>query len=284
MKEKILILGSSGLAGKYMANFLKENKISFFSHSNLSDDSDFKCDLSFKKDIDKMLSNINPDVILNLVALTDVDLCERKLNLAYKINTETVQNLVSSLSNLDSCHLIHVSSDQLYDDPFLNSEDQIKLQNNYSLTKYLGESVCTVTNSTILRTNFFGKSFAFNRKSFSDWIIHNLKRKNQIKVFEDVYFNPLHLETFCECILKVIKLKKEGVYNLGSKKPISKAEFSFLISEHLELKDKYLNLASVRDLNLDAYRPKNMSMDCSKFEKAFNINLPNLTDEIKKLS
>ena len=47
----------------------------------------------------------------------------------------------------------------------------------------------------ILRTNFFGNSLV-DKQSFSDFIINNLKKKNKIYLFEDVYFNPLILNNF----------------------------------------------------------------------------------------
>ena len=51
------------------------------------------------------------------------------------------------------------------------------------------------------------------------------------------------------------------------------------------LKQRHANLkkGSIKDIDLTAPRPSDMRMDCSKFEKTFNIELPNLDEEIKSI-
>ena len=56
---------------------------------------------------------------------------------------------------------------------------------------------------------------------------------------------------------------------------------NILFTTHLD--DKFIEETTIEDLNLFTKRPKNMSMDCTKFEKTFNITLPNIDDEISKL-
>jgi dTDP-4-dehydrorhamnose reductase len=63
-----------------------------------------------------MVAKAAPDIIINLAALANVDICERHPQLAYLSNVKIVENLASSIRNLPiRCHLVHLSTDQVYD-------------------------------------------------------------------------------------------------------------------------------------------------------------------------
>ena len=64
-------------------------------------------------------------------------------------------------------HLIHISTDQIYDDSRPSIEADINIQNVYSFSKYAADLCVSSVSSTVLRTNFFGKSLCANRVSFS---------------------------------------------------------------------------------------------------------------------
>ena len=49
-------------------------------------------------------------------------------------------------------------------------------------------------------------------------------------MFSNIYFSPLYVKTLCNYLHKIIK-KKNGVYNVGSKGCISKAEFGLYFAD-----------------------------------------------------
>ena len=61
------------------------------------------------------LDEIRPDFIVNLVALTDVDECERSAPQGVCANVQVVEVLASWIQKNDYCHLIQISTDQVYD-------------------------------------------------------------------------------------------------------------------------------------------------------------------------
>lgn len=280
--ENIIIAGASGLLGTELSKFFHEKKI---AHKNLSKNSDTEiiCDLTSLTETLNLFEKYKPTILINLVALTDVDRCEVNINEAYKINTKTVENIVQASKNLENFFLIHISTDQIYDNINISKECDIHIKNNYALTKYAAEIAAKQVSSIILRTNFFGKGESSKQKSFSDWIIENLENNNEITLFDDVFFNPLHFNTLCNLILLAASKKFNGVYNVGNRTPVSKSDFAKKIANNFNLSLDNAIVGSVDDINLKAYRPKNMAMDCSHFEKMFNIKLPNLDEEIKKI-
>ena len=79
-----------------------------------------------------------------------------------------------------------------------------------------------------------------------------------------------------------VEQKVEGTLNLGSNEGMNKADFAFHFAKTLNLSTSNMKRAKITDAKfLNAYRPKNMIMNLSKFENRFNVKLPKLTEEIK---
>jgi dTDP-4-dehydrorhamnose reductase len=281
MQKKILVLGSKGLLGSEFTSNIYINNCEIIKHSRNSTDC-LNADLSSKNDTTKLLNKVNPDTILNLAGLTNVDHCERNPNEAYIGNVKIIENLTSwILQNKKETHLIQISTDQIYDGPGPHSEINISLNNYYAFSKYAGELVAKNVNSTILRTNFFGKSKARNRTSLTDWIFSALCNSQKIQVFEDVKFSPLSLKTLCKMIAIIIENNITGLYNLGSNKGMSKADFAFLFTERIKMNTDLLKRISADNANfLKCYRPKDMRLNIDHFENHTGITLPTLESEI----
>ena len=78
-----------------------------------------------------MLQQAKPDIIINLVSLTNVDDCEKFPDKAFRSNVTTIQNLVEGIKNyFPGCFLIHISTDQVYDGTDINSEKDINLSSS----------------------------------------------------------------------------------------------------------------------------------------------------------
>tara|TARA_B100000427_G_scaffold329779_1_gene347719 strand:- start:5578 stop:5847 length:270 start_codon:yes stop_codon:yes gene_type:complete len=82
-------------------------------------------------------------------------------------------------------------------------------------------------------------------------------------------------------IRHVLEYDISGIFNLGSRDGLSKADFAYSYSNFLNENRENTKLISVDDLNFLASRPKGMMMDVSKFESTFDIKLPTLLSEIE---
>ena len=183
------------------------------------------------------------------------------------------------------CHLVQISTDHIYDGPGLHTEELITITNNYGFSKYAGELAAIQVPSTILRTNFVGRSKVSHRVSMTDWVYHALITKKHIKVLNDVYFSPLSIKVLTEMIELVVQKKLIGVYNLGSSNGMSKADFDFAFAKSLKLPTNTMKRIKRSEATfLKAYRPEDMRMDSSKFENALGLKLPNLDDLIEPLA
>ena len=275
--KKILITGSTGFLGGYLCKKLsRNNKIYKLGHSKKSQ---YNFDLTKKKLLESVLSKIRPNIVINLVANTDVDNCERYKNKCFKTNVQTVKNLAYYSKKLDF-RIIHISTDQLYDANKYNKEHEVKIKNYYAKTKYIADKIVNTSNGCVLRTNFFGYNHS-NNKGIVNWI---LSTNDKIYLYKNMYFSPLYVKTLVKYIEIVTRNFNSGIYNLGSKNKISKSNFIKKIIKKFKLNLNYDEIMyNSRMIKTKAKRPLNMQMNVIKFERKFNIKLPSINKEISKV-
>lgn len=279
---RVLVTGGTGMLGSTLVPVLKAAGHSVDAQSRNSGGTS-SADLTDLQSTVSMLKESRPECIVNLVAQTNVDACEADLHSAYLLNVRTVENLAAAIRQYENVHFIQISTDQVYDGAGLSKEDDVRLTNNYAMTKYAGEIAATLVHGTVLRTNFFGPSALVGRLSFSDWLLKNFREHIPFTAFSDVIVNPLSMATLSLMINKVIQTPIAGVFNLGSQNPLSKAEVALQVANTFGLETTHMLMGSVDALALPARRPKNMSMDCALFSRTFGVTLPSLKQEIQTL-
>ena len=282
----ILIFGASGLLGSFLTNFLISRKYDVLGFSR-SSKNNLNIDLLNQQKTIEVINKYKPSIIINLVGLTSVEDCETNINKAFLFNTHTAEVLSEAILRANNkCHLIHVSTDHLYNSETLAQENQVQIVNNYAFSKYAGEIAVKKNDShTILRTNFVGRSIVKHRQSLSDLVFESAKNQSILKILDDVEFSPLSMITLSEMIELVINQKPCGIFNLGSNSGMSKANFDLLFAKNLDLSTSYMQKINLKDaFFLKAPRPKNMKMNVSKFEGFFKIKLPTLEEEICKIA
>lgn len=282
-KKRLLVLGAGGLLG---SEFLSKNYLPGWEVIRHGRTLGMKgcADLCMKDETRAMLDALNPDVLLNLVGLTNVDRCESFPDEAYVGNVKTLENVAHWIKHAGKpIQLVHISTDQVYDGIGPHMESNVSLKNYYAFSKYAGELVATSVGAAVLRTNFFGKSKCNKRASLTDWLFSALTDGKCIQVFEDVMFSPLSMMTLCEMISLVVKNGLTGVYNLGSRDGLSKADFAYRFADALGLDDRIMSRSSIAEVDfIQTYRPKDMRLDVRYFEREAGVTLPCLIEEIDK--
>ncbi|MGZ4968226.1 MAG: dTDP-4-dehydrorhamnose reductase family protein [Methylobacter sp.] len=281
MTTHILVTGATGLLGCALVPALEACGHTVTRHG-FHATAQVQADLCSYAETAAMLAQYQPDCIINLAGLTNVDTCELDPHSAYLLNVVTVQNLCSGIKQESpGCHLIQISTDQLYDATGPHREAEVMIRNSYAFSKVAAEIAAASVPSTILRTNFFGRSGCSKRVSFSDWIYQNLQQGLPLQVFEDVLFSPLSSPTLCDMIELAVQQRPLGIFNLGARDGLSKADFAYALAEELGLPTQTMHRIHLNEMpSLKAHRPKDMRMDSSRFEQQFGLQLPKLIDEI----
>ena len=281
---RVLVTGATGLLGSRLVPFLKDHGHEVIAAGHTIS-SFLNFDLINFEQTSKALDQVTPDIIINLTALTNVDRCERNPNLAYLLNVKTVENISKWITSTSKfCHLIQISTDQVYDGLGPHLENNITIRNHYAMSKLAAEYAAINVNATVLRTNFVGRSHRKGRDSLSDWLYYSLLDKRTVNVFDDVLFSPLSISSLCEYLNICLLEKPLGVFNLGSADGMSKADFAFAFSSGLGL--NFSNLVrtdSTLASQFNAPRPTDMRMNSKLFESHMSVNLPSLSGEISHI-
>jgi dTDP-4-dehydrorhamnose reductase len=284
-KSMVLVTGATGLLGSVLVPLLRSYGKTVVTHAHHSQ-ADHSFNLTDKHQTAALLEELRPKSVINLAGLTSVERCQEQPNESYLINTRIVEHLASWIRQSGTdCHLVQISTDQVYDGVGPHTEEMVTLTNNYAFSKYAGELAASQVSSTILRTNFVGRSKIRTRESLTDWVYNSLMGRKHVRVLNDVYFSPLSMTTLIELINLVIERKPLGVFNLGSHNGMTKADFDFAFAECLNLPTAFMTRIDTSQATfLKAYRPKDMRMDCSKFEATLRVKLPDLMDELRSVA
>ena len=88
---KFLVTGSAGLIGQQLVKDLSKSNEVFSSYNESMPEygKPVRMDLRDQKQISSVLNEKNPDVVIHLGAMTDVDLCENENHSATEINAKS---------------------------------------------------------------------------------------------------------------------------------------------------------------------------------------------------
>lgn len=267
-------MGAYGLLGSRLCPALELVGHEVFRQGRRPE-ADWKADPTESACIERLISKTNPDVIINLNALTNVDACEDNPSGAYIANVKPVKVFAELLKDT-SIYLVHISTDQVYSGEGPHREFHASPCNVYALSKYAGELACQSIRASVLRTNFVGRSIAAGRLGFTDWLYRAFSEHQQITLFEDVWFSPLHIDQLASEIEWVARKQPNGIFNLGARDGISKAGFALKFAERLGVDTSSARLGKLAEKQLRAPRPLDIQLEVEEFERLRGAALPDI--------
>lgn len=280
---RCLIVGAYGFLGSTLCDVL-EHRGHEVLRAGRRDGVQVRVDPGDAVALTQVLEAHRPDVLINLVAMTNVDECERNPFTAFQVNAAIVEAIGTALRSVPLVHLIHLSTDQVYDGTGPHVETRTAPVNVYAITKLAGEMFAERLRATVLRVNFVGRSHSPSCTSLTDWLVESFQQGREITLFDDVFFSPLHVTSLSVAIERVVVQRLAGIFNLGARGGLSKAEFGMRLAKRLALSTAHVTIGSVNSAPLTARRPHDMVMDSSRFELAFGCNLSLIDDEIARVA
>ncbi|GAB4258532.1 MAG: dTDP-4-dehydrorhamnose reductase [Vicingaceae bacterium] len=279
---KVVVTGSNGLLGQKLVHLLKEqDQIQLYALSKgenrISDTSNytyFSIDLTDFEALDKLLHAIQPDVVVNTAAMTNVDACEDDKPGCWKLNVELVEQLVNLSKKLDY-KLIHLSTDFIFDGangPY-KEEDEPNPLSYYGKSKLAAEQIIQKSNINyaILRTIIvYGFSEKMSRSNIVLWAIDQLKSGQPLTIVDDQFRMPTLAEDLAKAVWLTIEKDAKGIFHVSGKDFMSVYEMVVRIAKHIKADEKLVQPIATITLNQKAKRPPKTGFILDKSIKTLN--------------
>lgn len=287
----ILITGANGMLGEECVKLL--SKQHFVVATDLQDGLEYDCavtyqilDITDRQAVARITEQYQPDTVVNCAAFTDVDGCENRRELAWRVNAGGVENLIAALQNT-SCRLIHISSDYVFDGtagPY-SEEQPPKPINYYGQTKLDAERIIGKSNLpwTIVRTNVLFGNTTLQKASFVRWVIEKLRHFETISVVNDQFGNPTWSYGMAEAINIIIEKDARGLYHYAGTDYLDRFEFALKIAEIYGLNPLLIRKTTTRALNQPAPRPFRAGLICDKIKRELDVPSYSINESLTRM-
>jgi len=205
---KILITGANGQMGRSLAAALSAHSVTALSRAQL--------DIANSEQIEKVLEQAKPDIVLNAAAYTNVDEAETRPMLAYEGNESGPLALALSTAHRDIA-LLHFSTDYVFDGtgstPYTENS-ATNPQSMYAKSKLAGEIAVKHNNPRhyLVRTAWVYHNVG---KNFPNTIL-SLATKTEVRVVNDQFGSPTYAPHLAQAVTQLIESKAPyGLYHLA---------------------------------------------------------------------
>lgn len=212
----------------------------------------------------KILKAIEPQVIINTAAFHKVDLCEKEVDKAYKVNAIGIRNLGVIANEIDS-KIVHISTDYVFDgmkkDRDIGYTEFCRPNpiNIYGKSKLLGEELLkNVTNKyyIIRASGLYGTGGSKSKGgNFVMKMLEFSRKYEELTVVNDQISTPTNTYYLAKQILEIIKYPYYGTYHVTCEGSASWYTFALEIFELANIKIK-VNPVTTEEFKTIAERPK----------------------------
>lgn len=264
---KVLVTGSNGLLGQKLTDYYKTRAdISLIAtarggdrYANPTGYTYQSLDITNQAEVNAVIAQYQPDVIINTAAMTNVDACESDQAGCDALNVDAVKYLVAAC-NAHNAHLVHLSTDFIFDGTHgpVTEEETPKPLSYYGNSKYLAEQ-WVMNNSkswSILRTVLvYGVVTDMSRSNIVLWAKTNLEQGKTLNVVGDQFRTPTLAEDLAQgCVLAADK-RAQGIYNISGKDFMSVFDLVYRVATFFNLDKNLLNLSTSEGIKQPAKRP-----------------------------
>jgi len=167
--------------------------------------------------VDRIISEIRPDVVVHCAAWTAVDAAEDedKIDKVRAINAGGTRNIAQVCKKLD-CKMVYISTDYVFDgqgtEPWKPDCKDYKPLNVYGQTKLEGELAVAdaLEKFFIVRIAWV---FGVNGKNFIKTMLNVGKTHDQLKVVSDQIGTPTYTLDLARLLVDMIETEKYGYYH-----------------------------------------------------------------------
>jgi dTDP-4-dehydrorhamnose reductase len=202
--KRILVTGGGGQLARSLREICQPEKFELVTPSRK------ELDITDLSSSTKYISLMQPDVVINAAAWTDVNLAEHNKEQVFAVNTGGVKNLIDIVSKLDT-RFIQISTDYVFGDDSKAPREvhsPRRARSIYGKSKLMAEDLVTnskLTQALVIRTSWLYSRFGTN---FPKTILGKLIFTDQdIEVVGDQFGQPTSAFDLSTRIFELLELE-----------------------------------------------------------------------------
>ena len=264
---RILVTGGGGQLGRSIADLVDEAR---FAHLDVQILARAALDLGNPTQVQTALAEIDPEVIINAAAYTNVDRAEDELRHASNTN-EGGAGLLAGFG----LRLIHLSTDFVFDgakDGWYVEDDATAPLGHYGRTKARGEAAirAQIDNHLILRTSWLYSAHGHN---FVKTMLRLATDNTNMRVVADQVGCPTSAHDLADALLRLVDTDCRGTFHLAGTEEATWHEFAVGIVEAAGI-DVKIEAIATTEYPTRAPRPANSRLDSTAIADTIGIRLP----------
>lgn len=277
-KQRLLIIGATGFVGTYAVRAAGESKrygVTRGERSRTGEVNAVQLDIADEASVNRAFQEIQPDSVVLLAAMADIDACEAQPEMAFAINARGAESVANACARAGS-RLLFVSSGAVFDGTKhgYREDDATTPLSVYGKTKAWAEAAVQglTPMATIVRT---GLVIGFAGRRGTNAMLDQLAEKwrNGQPVSFPTYEerNPIDAEFLGRMLIDAIgDPSMSGTYHVGASDSVSRYELGLRLARRLDIP---LDLVRPQDVPIPGRAPRGRDhfLLTDKIRKARNI-------------
>lgn len=277
---KILITGANGLLGqKLIALLTHEKDIEVVATSrgenvNFYDLPEYhfrSLDITNREQVNEVIGEENPDVIVHTAAMTNVDACEQNQSECWEVNVVAVEWLLEAAKEINA-FFVHLSTDFVFsgsNGPLAEDASPAPV-NYYGKSKVEAELLVqqSEVKHAIVRTALvYGVAPSMSRSNIVLWVKESLENEKSIKVVDDQYRTPTLAEDLAQACWLIAQKKAQGIFHISDDEVFTPYQMAILVAEHFNLDKSLISRTDSSEFTQPARRPPKTGFIIEKAKK-----------------
>jgi dTDP-4-dehydrorhamnose reductase len=290
---RFLVIGASGLIGSNIAAQVIDQGFDVFgtyhTRKTAKDVPGERLDIRDNTALKKLFESVEPDVVCNCVAVTDIGDCETNPQRAQSINAEAPRD-IAQLCAREDIPLIHFSTGYVFDGmaegPYTETAETNPLQ-EYGRSKLAGElAVQEVHPAPIIcrLSCLWGvHKVTGDLVGLPAHVLSGLEAERHISITSDSYVSPIRARNVAVSALELLSDEAIGTFHIACRSCVTPFSFGEILTEEVGGHRGLLHRSPRGDKEYPAPRPRFTCLDVSKLEDYLDRRQPTLQDELRSL-
>lgn len=223
-------------------------------------------DIVSANECQEAIKTIEPNIVINAAAYTNVDECETAKDECFAVNAEAVKNIAEACRN-KNIHIIHFSTDYVFDgaakQPY-QEDHRCNPINTYGASKMEGERYLQSLsdNYLLIRTAWL---YGVKGKNFVQAILDKAKTTHKLSVVDDQTGSPTHTKDLAAAVDLLIKQNAKGIFHITNRGSCSWYQFALKILQEAGIHEIDVTPIKSDQLQRPAKRPTYSVLSMNKF-------------------